>query len=210
MKKLTRLLIPTLAAIAITVAPAAMGASPKQAASDPTEMTIDENVATPAVPNKASAAIIRHMNRMAAVFEKHGLEVRRMRKGEVIVVVVPDDKLFMPNETDLSPSAHTVLSAFNSIVKLPALYKVLIVSHTDNTGSETYADQLTEDRANAVDEYFERAFPNAKLNIVPYGMGLEAPRSANTSIGGRQANRRTEIYIIPEQQTVDMARANKL
>lgn len=210
MKQTAKYLIAAILTITLTATIEAMGASPKQATVLACDMTIEENLATPEVPTKASSAVIRHMSRIAKVFEKHGLNVRYMRRGEVIVVSVPADMLFMPNETSLSTSAPSVLSAFTSIVRLPDLYKVLLVSHTDDSGSETYADYITEERSNAVDDYFQNELSNQKLNIVPYGMGADEPLNANTSIGGRQANRRVEFYIIPEQQLVEMARANKL
>jgi flagellar motor protein MotB len=45
---------------------------------------------------------------------------------------------------------------------------------------------------------------------VPYGVGFDEPRASNNSIAGRQSNRRVEFYIIPEKQTVEMAKSGKL
>ncbi len=175
----------------------------------PVDMTIDENIATPAVPSKASNAIIRHMDRIGKTFTKHGLEVKTLRKGEVICVLLPCDELFKPNETELKPEASKVLSAFNALLKLPTLYKILAVVHSDDAGDEAYSDSLTEARSNAIDDYFNETVSD-NLNFVPYGVGFDDPIASNNSIAGRKANRRVEIYIIPEKQTVEMAKSGKL
>jgi outer membrane protein OmpA-like peptidoglycan-associated protein len=186
---------------------AAGSASAQDAA--PVDMTIAENLATPAVPNKASNAIIRHMDRIGKTFSKHGLEVKTARKGEVIDVIIPCDDLFNPNEAELKADAHRLLSAFNALLKLPTLYKMLVVVHSDDAGSEAYSVSLTEERSNAIDDYFSESFGDS-INLVPYGVGFDEPRASNNSIAGRQSNRRVEFYIIPEKQTVEMAKSGKL
>jgi outer membrane protein OmpA-like peptidoglycan-associated protein len=177
--------------------------------SSPIDMTIEENIATPAVPSKASNAIIRHMDRIGKTFTKHGLEVKMARKGEVLSVILPCDDLFAPNETELKSDASKLLSAFNALLKLPTLYKLLVVVHSDDAGDEAYSDRLTEERSNAIDEYFSETLGD-NLNLVPYGVGFDDPCASNNSIAGRKANRRVEVYIIPEKQTVEMAKSGKL
>jgi outer membrane protein OmpA-like peptidoglycan-associated protein len=92
---------------------------------------------------------------------------------------------------------------------LPTLYKLLVVVHSDDAGDEAYSDRLTEERSNAIDEYFSETLGD-NLNLVPYGVGFDDPCASNNSIAGRKANRRVEVYIIPEKQTVEMAKSGKL
>lgn len=178
---------------------------------DNTELTFDENIAVPVVPQKAHNAIVRHIERISKAFEKHDLKTSFERNGEIVRVSVPCSMLFMPNQTELSTDAPKVLNAFNALIKLPSLYKVLIVVHADDTGDETYADFITEERANAIDEYYLKTLgKDLKLNIIPYAMGNDTPATSNNSIAGRDANRRVEFYIVPERKTVDMAKSGKL
>lgn len=179
------------------------------AQTDNTEFTFEENIALPVVPQKAHNAIVRHQERIAKAFGKHDLETKIERNGEVVCVIVPCSMLFGANQTELSADAPKVLNAFNALLKLPDLYKILMVVHADDTGDETYADFITEERANAIDSFYIKSLGD-KLNFVPYAMGNDMPRTANNSITGRAANRRVEFYIVPERQTVDMAKSGKL
>ena len=47
---------------------------------------------------------------------------------------------------------------------------------------------------------------NSEANVIPYGIGFDEPLFDNHSIVNRSRNRRIEIYIIPTQQLIDMAK----
>ena len=177
---------------------------------DPQEMTLEENLASPAVPAKAKQTIVRHMERIGRTFANKGIEVNYGRGGEVVDIIIPCSELFDANSETLSVRSHKYLNAFNALLKLPTLYKIIVVVHSDDTGSPDYSDQLTESRSDAIDEYMRYMVPNVKVNVIPYGMGQDEPRTANTSIAGRAANRRVDFYIVPETQTIEMARSGKL
>lgn len=173
-------------------------------------MTLEENIATPAVPAKAKNAIVRHMERIGKTFAKQGIDVRYHRKGEVVEITIPCSQLFDANSTTLSHGAGKILRAFDALIKLPQLYKMIVVVHSDNTGSEQYSEQLTEERSEAIDDYMCDTHKGLTLNLIPYGLGDDEPRASNNSIAGRAANRRVEFYIVPEKQTIEMARSGKL
>lgn len=169
-------------------------------------LTAEQNINTPLVPQKASNTMIRHMDGLSKTLTKHNFEVKKTRKGEVLKVIIPADKLFAPNATTLLPSAVPMLNAFEALVKRPKLYKLVILAHTDDTGDEIYSDNLSEVRANAIDEFFEDMALNSEANVIPYGIGFDEPLFDNHSIVNRSRNRRIEIYIIPTQQLIDMAK----
>ena len=163
------------------------------------------------------AALIRHAQGLGNYFIRKGYKVRYPRKGEVAEIIIPSDLLFLPNTAELRPDASKTLGLFKSLVERPQLYKLLVVAHTDNTGSPAYSDALTEDRAMAVFDFLVHLAPDIANNITPYGLGFDEPfdtgatvADSNASIAGRRANRRVEIYIVPTQQTIDMARNGKL
>ncbi len=176
----------------------------------PVDMTIDENLACPAVSGKASSPIIRHMEKLGAVLTRHSFKVTPMRRGEVLRVSVPCSYLFDPNSEELRTGAARYLQAFRDVARLPGQYKILVVVHTDDSGSDTYLEELSSARANAIDEYYAETLGNSGLNIIPYGVGNDEPLQPNTSIGNRAANRRVDFYLVPEQGLIDQARSGKL
>lgn len=173
-------------------------------------MTLEENIATPVVPKKYSPAIQRHMSNNANQFARHNLEVAMHRKNEVYSIILSCDTLFETNSSTLRQNAPYFLNAFKELIRKPTSYKILVVVYSDNTGSERYADNLTEDRANAIADYFDELAKDVETNITPYGMGSDEPRVPNTSIKNRKRNRRAEIYVIPEENVIKRARSGTL
>lgn len=81
--------------------------------------------------------------------------------------------------------------------------------HSDNTGNEIYADNLTNDRVVSVYNWF-RDNCNLSSDLVPYAMGNSDPLVKNNSRANRQINRRLEIYLIPDEQMIERARKGSL
>lgn len=177
---------------------------------DADNATIDEQITQVPVPDKALQPLIRHIDKIEAVYKRHGLETRKERRGDVLTVIIPADALFGVNETMLSAGAPRVLEAFRDLIKQPRLYRILVVVYSDDTGSDDFANTFTETRANAIDDYYADHYGDIDLNIIPYGVGKDDPLVPNTSIVNRSCNRRVEFTIIPEKQLVEQARANKL
>ncbi|MDE6681988.1 MAG: hypothetical protein K2J87_01010 [Muribaculaceae bacterium] len=67
---------------------------------------------------------------------KNGCNVENFRNKEVLLVTIPASKLFYPNSTELRPDASNFLNPIKRYLKEPDMYRVLLVMHTDNTGSE--------------------------------------------------------------------------
>ncbi len=69
---------------------------------------------------------------------------------------------------------------------------VVVNGHTDATGNEIFNKELSWRRAASVAVYLQKA---VKLNIVNRGFGSERPVADNRTSGGKQKNRRVEIFI---------------
>ena len=88
--------------------------------------------------------------------------------------------------------------------------KVRIVGHTDNVGTSTYNQILSEKRAQSVANYLKRlGVSESRLLVV--GMGESSPVASNDTAFGRAQNRRVEVIfdIEGEKQESDR-RANSL
>lgn len=135
--------------------------------------------------------------------KSNGCNVETFRNKEVIVVTIPAHLLFAPNEVDLSSKAGDYLEHFKKYLKEPDKYRVLLVMHTDNTGSELYREWLTEDRADAIFDWFDQTNGVDTSYLFTYSFADENPLFDNDSKQNREKNRRLEVYIMPGQKMVD-------
>lgn len=172
---------------------------------DVLDMTVSENIATPAVPKKAENYIRTAMDQLRRNLVKQGFNVTSIRSGEVLKITIPCEQMFAPSSVELKPSSVPILRRLSSIVKDPLRYKVLVAVHTDDTGDEQYADSISASRANAIDDALWQIAGEKETNVIPYGIGKDEPLGPNTSRKNRSANRRVEIFIIPDRGMLEMA-----
>lgn len=170
------------------------------------ELSIGDNLKTPAIPQKKKDDVRRAINELARKIAGTGLETSLVRDGEVVEVTIPCSVLFAPNSTELKASAAAKLNPLVKYVLRKDLYKVLIAVHSDDTGDDVYCETLTADRANNIDEFFYRANGNSDTGCVPYGLGADEPAGANNSMRSREKNRRVEIYFVPTEAFVSRTR----
>ena len=198
-----------LAAVAVLVlaAPQRMDARPDD--EDIYDLSLDDNLMTPEIRNNKHADLIEdYQLEMAMAFKKSNYEVEVMRDGEVIVVTLPASTLFAPNDTVLTTLGQARLKPFLSMLKNPGFYKLLLVMHSDNTGSPEYTLELTRARVNNVFDWF---VDNASVDyVVPYALGDSEPLVDNNSIENRKRNRRLEIYLVPEHFMLQQAKKGKV
>lgn len=136
--------------------------------------------------------------------------VEAFRNKEVLLVTIPASYLFSPNDTVLSPGAYEYLSPIKRYLKDPGMYRVLLVMHTDNTGSEAYRDKLTISRVNSVFDWFDNSGADTRY-LFSYAMGDEQPlREGNNSLADRAANRRLEIYLVPGKKMLEQAKKGRI
>lgn len=140
-------------------------------------------------------AIIGHkMDKQAADIQKDLPNAKVERVGEGIIVEFSDKILFAVNRYDLSPESKLNLNKLNNIlVKYPDT-NIEIQGHTDNTGSVTYNQTLSERRAGSVSNYLVSNGINAS-RLSTKGYGEEAPKYSNDTEDGRMQNRNVQFLI---------------
>lgn len=173
------------------------------------DLSLEENIALPVIAKKDKTDVKSFQKKNAETLLTNGQRVETMRNGEVLVATIDADMLFAPNDTVLLSTASNKLMPFSTFMKIPGIYKVLIVMHSDNTGSEDYTYHLTESRINAVYSWFEKSGCNTSA-LIPYAMGDSEPLKPNNSRLNRNKNRRLEIYIIPDNQMQKIAKKYNL
>lgn len=173
------------------------------------EMSVEDNLHSPEVPGKYVEVIKDRQMSMAKFLKGKGMKVETTREGLAVVVTIPAAQLFFPNDTVLRPIADKTLAVIGHYLKTPDFYKVLVVVHSDDTGSDSYLNDLTESRSNAVVDWFSaRDLPVS--GVIPYGYGADEPIASNISRKGRETNRRVEFYFIPGPEMIKQAKSKKL
>lgn len=147
---------------------------------------------------------------------KNGCKVETYRNKEVILITIPAAQLFAPNDTVLRPTAAALLNPIKRYLKEPDFFRVLLVMHTDNTGSPEYRDMLTEQRSRAVFEWFENQSGLDTEFLYPFAFGDDMPlvengvEVENNTMSNREKNRRLEIYLVPGKKMLEQAKKGKI
>lgn len=168
------------------------------------ELSLDQNLATPEIKSKLKDAVQDFQYKQAVELIKQNYEVELTRDNEVIIVTIPAERLFASNDTVLAATGPAALKPMLRYLKNPGFYKLLLVMHSDDTGSKAYTVRLTRSRVNAVYDWFDA---NGDVDyIVPYALGSNDPLNANDSMEKRRKNRRLEIYIVPNDVMLEQAK----
>ncbi len=141
--------------------------------------------------------------------EANGCTVDAIRNREVLVVTIPAQKLFGPNQVELLDQADKFLDPFRRYLKEPDMYRVLLVMHTDNTGSEAYREDITVQRAEALADWFDKSGIDTEY-LFPFAMSDDIPLVANDSFENRARNRRLEIYLVPGEKMLEKAKKGRI
>jgi len=173
------------------------------------ELSLDENLLSPEIKNDKQAERVRDFQYdMAVAFKLSNYDVEIMREDEVIVITIPASQLFDANDTVVTKVGVELLKPFLRMIKNPGFYKMLLVMHSDNTGSPDYILNLTRQRVNAVFDWFDE---NGSVDyVVPYALGDTDPLVDNNSVENRKTNRRLEIFLVPEKTMLQQAKKGNI
>ncbi len=112
--------------------------------------------------------------------------------------VIQQGVLFDTDKWDIKPSAFNLLDNVAEIIRRNPSLRIEIQGHTDNQGSKTYNQRLSENRAQAVMEYLMiRGVGTWRLRS--RGFNFSQPVASNNTPVGRARNRRVELLPIPER-----------
>src|SRR5687767_13090477 len=101
---------------------------------------------------------------------------------------------FHTNKATLQQISHDPLDQLVDILKRYPNATLVIEGHTDNTGSNAYNIELSENRANAVKNYLTgKGIDGSRLTATGYGE--EKPVTTNNTAEGRKLNRRVELKL---------------
>lgn len=99
----------------------------------------------------------------------------------------------------------TMLNKLAAILQEYPDTDVLVVGHTDSTGSSTSNMTLSENRAKAVSNYFINSKGLSSSRFTISWFGEDQPIADNNTIDGREKNRRVNIVIVPNKKMIEDA-----
>ena len=127
-----------------------------------------------------------------------GSGVRVVRNGDQIELIMPGNITFDLNQSSIKPSFTDTLESVSLVLKEFDKTIIQIEGHTDSSGSQSYNQLLSEQRAGSVRDFL------LNQNIAPkrtraVGYGERYPIASNDSAAGREQNRRVELTLVPMQ-----------
>lgn len=99
-----------------------------------------------------------------------------------------------PRSANLVAASASKLDQIGALLANNPDYQIVIESYTDDRGTESALQQLTQDRARVLSERLAAAGVDI-TRIQTNGMGAANPVAPNTTLANRAKNRRTEITL---------------
>jgi len=125
-----------------------------------------------------------------------GTGVSVTRVGDNIVLNMPGNVTFQVDRSEIRPEFFNVLSSVALVLTEYEKTLVDVAGHTDNSGSESYNQALSQRRAQAVASYLQaQGVQPVRLQVSGYGE--MRPIADNATEQGRAQNRRVEITLVP-------------
>lgn len=160
-----------------------------------------------AVGGTAGAIIGRRMDRQAEEIKQTVPNAEVIREGEGIIVKFDSGILFDVDQSALKSVAKANIESLSTSLKNNPQTNILIVGHTDATGTDAYNYRLSERRAASVKSYAISQGISAS-RLTTEGRGETEPIADNTTDSGKAQNRRVEIVIVANEAMKAEARAS--
>jgi outer membrane protein OmpA-like peptidoglycan-associated protein len=157
-----------------------------------------------AVGGTAGAVIGHKMDKQAAEIKQTVPGATVTREGEGILVKFDSGILFDIDKTNVKPVAQTSLKKLAVSLQNNPQTNILIVGHTDSTGTAAHNMDLSIRRAGAVKSFLAGEGINTS-RLDTKGKGETEPIALNSTAEGRAQNRRVEIVIVANDQMKQQA-----
>lgn len=152
-------------------------------------------IAGAAIGGVAGGLIGNKMDKQAAQIEETVAGAEVIRTEEAILVKFDSGILFDFDKTDLKPVAQENIKNLVASLNENPDTEILVIGHTDNTGTDRYNQGLSERRAQAVKNYaVSQGLQASRMRTE--GKSFHEPIADNDTEAGRAENRRVEIVIV--------------
>ena len=123
-----------------------------------------------------------------------GIEVQRTSEN-TLNLTMPSNVTFAFDSADLTPQAQGALDSVAKVLNQYPDSTINVTGHTDDKGSDSYNQVLSERRAASVASYLSQHGVNFS-RLTQQGMGEKMPKVPNVNEANRGQNRRVELAIV--------------
>ncbi len=204
------------AAALLLPATGAMGATPLPRIDALDDLSFREMINSVELDSKSAALIRKFQDKEGRTRlynkeynAKNSSMVETYRNKEVLLITIPASRLFAPNEVEVRKDAASLLVPLKRYLREPDMYRVLLVMHTDNTGSEKYREHITEERSTALFDWFVKEGCDTRY-LFSYAYGDDMQLVENNSLANRDKNRRLEVYLVPGKKMLEQAKKGRI
>ena len=117
-----------------------------------------------------------------------------------VKIMFRDEMMFETNSANPTYTAQTKISKINAVLEKYPNTLVQVVGHTDSRGSYSHNLNLSNQRATNVGNIIFNA--GAQNQIFSRGCSFDKPVALNNSDANMGLNRRVEVYLYPNQESV--------
>lgn len=142
--------------------------------------------------DKQKKAIEEQLSRELA---NHDVALKKLPDNS-IEVDLKSEASFSTGSAEVKPSFSTALAKLGGVVKQYDSTIVHVFGHTDDQGTHSFNQQLSERRADAVAGALTSAGVDPS-RVRAEGRGESQPQASNATAEGRSQNRRVEIFLKP-------------
>jgi len=132
--------------------------------------------------------------RVETLFDESNATV--LRKGDSVIIRMIGLN-FDVGQATLKPVHYPLLSSLKSAIAEFPESSLVIEGHTDAFGSDALNLQLSQQRADAVQQYLLANTPISPASLTALGYGESGPVANNETEEGRTRNRRIDVVIYP-------------
>lgn len=123
-------------------------------------------------------------------------EARVFREGDNIILRLVG-LTFESGESALQPDTFDLLAKVEKAIDVFPRSELIVEGHTDSYGGDEANQQLSQKRAESVQQYMINAMRIPSYRLIAIGYGETNPVANNETAAGREKNRRIDIVIKP-------------
>ncbi len=146
------------------------------------------------------AALAARFSRVQSLFDPSEADVYRQMDN---VLIRAHGFSFPSGSSEIESENFALINKIVEAIEQFPESRILVSGHTDNVGSDPFNKSLSQQRADKVAKFLREVGRIDAGRLASKGYGKERPVAPNETAEGRAANRRVEVLIINNPDSVD-------